>query len=263
MTVKLTTSLKKSLVKSLPSFANENDAAFDIASLLHGQKQEITSLIRLFEKNLEILEHQKIRCAEIIGILEEGGGLTVRARNFMTTPQDAEKYKDKIKETENLFRTVLVKLDKAIEASDLNGINLTNGDVLKTCFDPKDENALITQGIQLTAQNLGIRPPDFSTVLGVQNSRIDVMNAIDMAVTLRNIITSDHTTLLISRDFSQEAIDTSSRAESALKSTTAHNEPTALKNLADSNPVSDSPLAEPTQQETLHSFASSPNMEDI
>lgn len=262
MSILLTPSLQKTLDKLSPK-ASEADPALGISRFIQSKCAEYHELSRQFEKNLQTLSLQKERCSDVIGILEELGGLTVRARNFVTTPQDAEKYRDRTKDTEALFNTTITKLNKTVSLSTDNGVNLLVGNILTTPFDAKGENSLQTKGIPLDSESLGIRPADFSGMTTVQNSRIDVMNAIDMAVTLRNIIASDISTISIALDFTAQTISNAKVAEALLENANASNEIISLKKLSEQKNLCEEPLADEVQQEILESFASSPNMEDI
>lgn len=226
---------------------------------------EISSLISAFDAHIAILEHQKIRCADAIAILEEAGGLTVRARNFMMTPADMATNKDQVAEFATWFARTLVKLDTAVAESTFQGINLLNGDTLTTTFDTKGHNTLVTAGIPLTSSALGIRPPDFSTLFTIQNSRIDVMNAIDMVVTLRNIIAAHESTISISRDFALQTLAMAADVKTSLQTPDNNHEIQKLKALADLGPhiLGDDPLADPPQHDTLSNFAAPAKMEDV
>jgi hypothetical protein len=262
MSILLTPSLKKNLDKLSPH-STGNDVVLRICDLLRHNQDECHKLTAHLQNNIKTLTLQKQRCSDIIAILEELGGLTVRARNFVTTPQDAEKYKDRTKDTENLFKSTLTKLDKTVSLSHDNGLNLCAGESLKTIFDTRDENHLLTSGISLDSTNLGIRAPNFSTMLAVQNSRIDVMNALDMAVTLRNIISSDIETLTIAHDFTLEAISNATSAEKLLGNSNTPDEAAGLRKLTAQKTLCDEPLADEKQQEILENFAATPNMEEI
>ena len=263
MSIIITSPLKKSLSKISPSSAGSETVNAEIIGFIQTQTHDIEKLISQFENNIDILSLQKDHCTNISAILEEAGGLTVRARHLVTIPQDAEKHHDKIKDLENLFITTLSKLDKYVSSATDGGINLLNGGNLETKFDNKGEHSLTTNGICLDSKNLGIRTPDFSTLLNVQNSRIDVMNAIDMAVTLRNTISSDISALKSSLSLSISTIDNAHSAVISLNAENPSVEHHRIQNLDISTAIGNDPLAEPPQQDILNSFAASPNMEDI
>lgn len=200
----ITTPLKKFLSQS----DSLNISGIDSArNLIEQTKCEITSLLSGFSKNLEILNRSHAAVVSAISIVEEAGGLTVRARNYVTPPTDPLKFSDKIREIEDQFLAVLDKLDVHINQSNIEGVNLMKGDELITVFDLNGQNSLKTQGFPLTSDVLGFRKPNFHTVMNVQYSRIDVMNAMDLFVTLRNMIAGDIVLLKNRMAFASEAIE--------------------------------------------------------
>jgi len=225
----------------------------------------MTRLISRISLNLISLNHQKERTSELIAILEEAGGLTVRARNMMSSDTDIIKYQKQIKEFEDWFQLALVKLDKAVIDSDFQGLNLMNGQVLITPFDFKGQHKLVTAGLELTVSGLGIRKADFSNLIALQNGRIDAMNAIDIVVTVRNMIAEHISILEISLGFAKETIELSKDVLEKIATSTINLEMAGLKTLYDlgNNILDGDSLALPAQQDILNSFKSSPNMEDI
>jgi hypothetical protein len=239
-----------------------------VADFITQKQNETVSLIERLGQNIRILEDQKEKATVLIHILEEAGGLTVRARNMMTTPEDSAKYSPQIKEVEEWFRQVRSKFDKAALESGIDGINLMNGDRLETNFDPKGQNKLITAGMILSCNELGIRLPDFSTSFTTQNARIDVMNAIDIVVTIRNTISAHMNDLTINQDFAIHAVELAKTSYAALGSSNTNTETQALIKLGilGDKILGDEKMADPIQQEILNSFAApfpDQNIEDI
>lgn len=236
-----------------------------MSDFLTNNQNEITKLVSIFEKNIAILEHQKNQTSLLIAILEECGGLTIRARNKMTTSQDKEKFQKEIAEFENWFRITLKKLDKAVVDSDYNGINLMNGGSIITPLDDKGQRQLTTEGLVLTTTSLGIRDPDFSDTFSTQNSRIDVMNAIDMVVTIRNIISSHISSLKMGVIVATHSLELAKEIQPRIFDTCLLNETSALLRLDTQSRsiLGDESMAEPSQQEILKNFASSAPLEDI
>lgn len=256
------------LQKTIPSLTpalSQSEWSIKLGKFLSEKQIYLSDLASTFQKNIGILEHQKEQTSLLIAILEECGGLTVRARNMMATPTDIEKYKKNISEFEEWFRLALIKLDKAVAQAEFNNINLLNGGKLETPLDQSGQSKLITEGLVLTSEVLGIRSPDFSSLFTVQNSRIDVMNAIDMVVTIRNVIASHISILTIGLEVATHSSELSAEAQSLLGKTDLLTEIKALQDLASQGNgiLGSDPLAEPSQQETLNSFASSPSMEGI
>lgn len=264
MSLVVTSPLQKCLPTITPTVTPQNWERL-ISSFIAQRQDETVALIGRIDKNILILENQKERSNILIGILEEAGGLTVRARNLMTTAEDAEKYELKIKEFEDWFKLTQKKFDKATEESSFDGINLMNGDTLVTSFDSKGLNKLVTEGLVLTCESLGIRTPDFSTTFTLQNARIDVMNAIDIVVTVRNIIAGHISNLTISRDFAIQSNEMAKDSITTLVHSTLESEMAGLQKLTETGNqfLNGEPLADQAQQDILDSFAESPMMEDI
>jgi len=260
----LTSPLQKSIPALTPSLSTEKWE--ETVSAFIGQKEmETFNLISRLDSNITILEDQKDKATQLISILEEAGGLTVRARNLMATPEDIIKYDTKIKEFAEWFHLAREKFDTASAESAFQGINLMNGDHLETVFDAKGQNKLVTEGIKLTCAELGIRDPNFETLFSVQNARIDVMNAIDIVMTVRNTISAHIATLVISRDFAYQSIELAKSVYPHLANSNLMSETAALKKLSDLGDkiLGDEQMADTAQQEILKSFAASPNMEEI
>lgn len=268
MSLVVTSPLQKSL-PALTSSLSAQEWGKIVTDFIEQRQSETVSLIARLDANIIILENQKERTSHLIGVLEEAGGLTVRARNLMSTPDDISKYQKQIKEFQDWFVLARAKFDNLSKESTYQGINLMNGDRLETFFDAKGHNKLVTEGIALNCTELGIREPDFSTLFTVQNARIDVMNAIDIVVTVRNTISAHISDLTISRDFAIHATEMARESYAGLKSSNLVSEMSGLKKLSDLGDkiLGDEPMADPAQQEILKSFAASPlldpNMEDI
>lgn len=264
MSIPVTPALKKNLQKIRPALTVTTDTvAAEIIAFLQSKTQDIKTVISQLGNNADTLALQKNRCLNVIAILEEAGGITVRARNYVTPHQGTEKFSAEIQELKTMFTSTIKKLDTYVSAASDNNINLLYGGKLITQFDDNENGALVTHGIPLDSQSLGFRTPDFSTVLSVQNSRIDVMNAIDMVVTLRNTIASDIAFIKSGFIFSNSTIDTATHAIDLFNKDTKASEAEAILSLNKHNYMGDDPLAEPPQQEILNSFAASPNMEEI
>ena len=255
------------LRKSLPSLRDTSSQAEwgkILCDFLKESQSDISELENCFQKNIEILEHQKNQTTLLIGFLEECGGLAIRARNMMTSESDKIKFQKQISEFADWFKIALGKLDKAVSNSEYQGINLMNGGSLITPLDKKGQSKLVTEGIVLTSTALGIRDPDFSTMFTTQNARIDVMNAIDMIVTVRNIIASHISIIQIGASVASQSKDLANSVQNNLAHTNLMAETKALLSLSNQEKkiLGEDPLAEPAQQETLNNFASSTPMED-
>jgi hypothetical protein len=256
------------LQKFLPSLSDSMPHpqwASIISDYLNENTKDVFSLVTHLENAIHVLEHQKKRTSLIIAVLEECGGLTIRARNLMGTPADKEKFQKNITEFEDQFKMALVKLDDTVHSSTIENINLMSGGSLTTTLDAKGQTKLVTEGINLTTASLGIRQPNFSSAFLAQNSRIDVMNAIDIVVTIRNTIASHIASISLGIEVAHYATELSESARPYLSGTNLNDEIKKLIALGSQTEeiFGTDPLAEPAQQEILNHFASSPSMEEI
>lgn len=260
--------LTSPLIKFLPELStssNEQDVSAAMTHFISEKKQLISSTITILASHVEILEFQKLRTHDIIAILEEAGGLTVRARNVIQASANGKTDLKSLNEFEEWFRIALKKLNQCSEESTINGVNLMLGNSLETVLDKKSNNKLITPGLLLTADELGIRQPDFSTEFSIQNSRIDIMNALDVVVSLRNTISSRLEELKTAHEFAIQTIqqfdlDSQRSAQLDVRAEAASLQELLAKG---TNILDGETLAEPSQHQLLQYFTTSPNMEDI
>lgn len=223
-----------------------NQKAQDLQKLLDGLEQSITTL-----------QNSRDAINEVVALAEEAGGITVRARDTLKTAAGYEGNKDRIAELEQRYTAVLEKLDKLVASSAAkNGVNLLKGDTLVTAFDEDGKSTLETQGSDLTSKGLEFRAPDFSTAFKVQDSRIDVMNAIDIAVTLRHQVTSDMMLIQTRQDFSENTIETLNAGASKIQFGDLGEEAANLLVLQVRQQLAetDAPLASEAQQYLLKQF---------
>jgi hypothetical protein len=169
--------------------------------------RNLQDLLKRLDRSIEILSASQLHVNDIVALAEEAGGLTVRARDTLKTKAGYEGNKDRLLELENRYKNVLARIDAKVETSQVLDVNLLKADRLITSFDLEGKITLETNGFDLTSKGLEFRPPNFSSLETVQDSRIDVMNAIDMAITLRHVITSDLILMQTRQEFSKEAID--------------------------------------------------------
>ncbi len=250
-------SLNRTLSKIAQDKYTPAQADAVILSIIKDSRRDFLQVLQGFEENLEILESAFSATQTVIEYLEEAGGLTVRARNLSQEAGGFEKYREKILEAEDFYRRTLVKLDHHIKETSDKCANLLSGASLVIKFDHQGHSTLTTQGINLQSQNLNFRAPEFSSLHSIQNSRIDVANAIDLAVTLRNMISSDIATIKTRREFCEIALSFLSQAQEFLTSSQRNDvdEKSSIMGLIDlSFFPDDEPLAGESQSELLNSF---------
>ncbi len=212
----ISSALQKTLSKiaSTVEPSRSQDAEQVISELLKNSRRDFLNVLSGFEKNLELLEAALTHTQEAIAILEEAGGQTIRARNMAETPDYQQKFADQIAQCADWYKRSLAKLNDHVMLSGKGkDVNLLKGDALVIRFDPHDDSTLVTQGINLTSDGLGIREPDFSSAHTIQNSRIDISNAIDLATTLKNMVSSDIATIKTRREFCEIAMSFLTQAQ--------------------------------------------------
>lgn len=224
---------------------------------LNQKAQDLARLLDGLDKSITTLQSARDSINEVIGHIEEAGGITIRARDTLKTSAGYEGNKDRIAELEARYQSVLDKIDKTVAAASGKGVNLLKGDTLVTSFGDKNANsALETQGYNLTAKGLEFRKPDFKTAFKVQDSRIDVMNGIDIAITLRHQVTSDMMLIQTRQEFSQNTIETLNAGADKFQLTDLGDEAANLLVLQVRQQLAQTsdPLASEAQQQLLKQF---------
>lgn len=190
-----------------PLYSGETTDSTHIAiSSLTRQAQAIERLLSGLERNISAMQLARDHITEVVGNIEEAGGITVRARDTLKTAAGYEGNKERLAELEKRFSAALEKNDALIAKLKGPESVLLKGGSLTTAFDEVGRSVIETHGHDLTTAGLEFRKPDFSTLFKVQDSRIDVMNAIDIAVTVRHQIVSDLLLIETRQEFSRNAI---------------------------------------------------------
>lgn len=223
---------------------------------LNQKAQDLQKLLDTLDTSISTLNTARDTINDVVALAEEAGGITVRARDTLKTAAGYEGNKDRLAELEARFQSVIAKIDAAVEKAAVKGVNLLKGDTLITKFDNDGRSALDTQGTDLTAAGLGFRKPDFSNAFKVQDSRIDVMNAIDIAVTLRHQVSSDAMLIQTRQEFSENTIETLNAGASKVQFNDLGEEAANLLVLQIRQQLSanDEPLAAESQQYMLKQF---------
>jgi hypothetical protein len=227
-----------------------------VATSLNKKAQDIQDLLDGIDHSLSVLQGTKDSVEKVVALLEEAGGITVRARDTLKSAAGYEGNKDRLKELETRYAAVLERLDSAVAKSAVRGVNLLKGDSLSTAFDPEGKSAITTQGADLTSEGLGMRAPNFSSQFNAQESRIDVMNAIDIAITLRHQVSSDTMLIQTRQEFSQEAASSMTEGAENLQLDDLGEEAAGLLALQIRQHLSehDEPLASEAQSALLRQF---------
>lgn len=188
-----------------------------VAELLKATRREFIGILSGVEASLDLLEGAGDRISGLIGLFEEAGGQTVRARNYLQEKEGGVLYRDKVDAARDAYIHILERIGNLITENGSGGEgNLLMGGNVVTPFDREGQVVLVTQGIALSPADLGFRPADFSDLFHVQNARVDIANALDLAMTLRNMIAGDIVTLKTRREFCETALSCLSSAEEKL-----------------------------------------------
>lgn len=226
-----------------------------VVTSLNQKVQDLQKLLDGVEKNISTLTSSRELADQAIGILEEAGGITVRARDTLKTSAGYEGNKDRLAELETRYTAALEKLSTLVDKASVNGVNLLKGETLSTSFDQDNKTQFTTTGLDLTPETLEFRNPDFSTLENVQDSRIDVMNAMDIGTTLRHIISSDLILMQTRQEFSQQTISTLAAGADIPVADLGDEAASLLAlQLRQQLTESDVPLADESQQHLLKQF---------
>lgn len=220
-------------------------------------RKDFLHIIGILDHAIEELDANLERVKLVIAGMEEAGGYTVRAKNYLTEVADITPFLAKLKESENFYNAAIAKNDALIHAPAApTTANLLTGEAMEVKLYPQEDAQYVVQGIDLRSSALGVRPPDFTHLIAVQDSRIDVANMIDVAVTLKNIIAADIMTLSTRREFCENALASLTVIQDLLKSTHPIAELSAIKDLAAAKLRDDFlPLAFEPQAQLLSQFA--------
>ncbi len=227
-----------------------------VVTSLNEKVQDLQKLLDGIDKNITTLSNSRDLADKAVATMEEAGGITVRARDTLKTASGYEGNKDRISELQDRYTAALEKLAQIVDSASTDGVNLLKGDTLTTSFDQTGKSTFTTTGMDLSPETLEFRNPDFTTLEGVQNSRIDVMNAVDIGTTLRHILSSDMILMQTRQEFSQETISTLSAGAEQIPVAHLGDESANLLALQVRQQLSESdvPLASEGQQYLLKQF---------
>lgn len=239
-----------------PAVLSETDTT-NIVAKINEQTQSLEALLDNIGNSLNALNKVRTAIQEISGFLEEAGGITVQARNFFTNAEtDKSKLPENLAILENHYKLVMKHINDIVDETATGNINLLKGEVLETKLGDDDHNSITTPGLDLTTQGLGLRAPNFASLKTIQDSRIDVLNALDMTTALRNTISSDIALLQTRQDFSGIAMNTLGFAKENMPKLNLSNEAAQLMalHLRQQLGASDASLASEAQQYLLSQF---------
>lgn len=223
-----------------------------IVSSISDHSKSIEKILDTIEKSLVTLQRARAAVQEIGTYIEEAGGITVQARNAFSQDAKAED----VAAMEKRYTDVLKKIDMIADSFGASGSNILKGDVFITQFSDDSRTDMQTAGFVMTAEGLGFRKADFSSLKSIQDSRIDVINAHDIANAMKNSISSDIMLLQTRQDFSNSTLQALGFASENIPKTNLNDEAAQLLALHVRQQLSttDAPLAAEAQQHLLSQF---------
>lgn len=106
------------------------------------------------------------------------------------------------------FNTIRSQIDDLVEDSEFYNVNLLQGDDLSTVFNPDGSSTLVTEGTNLTSDDLGIEEANFGSTALITNAKEQAEEA---ETTVENFATSLSTDLSVieaRQTFTEETINT-------------------------------------------------------
>lgn len=227
-----------------------------VVTTLNEKVQDLQKLLNGLDQSISALNSTIGSVDQVIAALEEAGGISVRARDIVKIEDGYESNKDRLAELETRFNAAVEKIESIVEKASVNGVNLLKAETMTTKFDNEGKSLIETTGIDLSSDVLDIRDADFSSNAGVQDARIDIMNALDVTTTLRHMLTSDKILIQTRQEFSQATISTLAAGANEIPVGNVGDEAANLLALQIRQQLSDTnlPLAAESQQHILKQF---------
>lgn len=109
---------------------------------------------------------------------------------------------------ESDFNNIRDQIDGLVEDASFRGVNLLGGDDLLTFFNEDRSNSLRTQGVDFTANGLGLAEASFVSSGSVTQALSNVENALDEVRNFGTTIANDLNIIQTRRDFTEQTINT-------------------------------------------------------
>lgn len=106
------------------------------------------------------------------------------------------------------YNNIREQIDQLVQDSNYRGVNLLQGDNLETFFNEDRSNSLTTEGVDFTADGLGVRIGDFTNAANVQLSIDDIRDALAQVRNFGQSIANDLSIVQFRRDFTEQTINT-------------------------------------------------------
>ncbi|MGN7439439.1 MAG: LamG-like jellyroll fold domain-containing protein [Alcanivorax sp.] len=106
------------------------------------------------------------------------------------------------------FNKILDQITQLVEDSHYRGVNLLQNDDLITTFNEDGSNINTVEGVDFTAEGLGIEREGFDTVAGIERILDTISDALDRVRGFGRTLVTDITILTTREDFTQRTINT-------------------------------------------------------
>ncbi|MES2729282.1 MAG: hypothetical protein V4621_04180 [Pseudomonadota bacterium] len=192
-------------------------------SFLNDKAGTIARILENVGDSVSTIRDAQGRIGKITALLEQAGGIAVRARDTLKSTEDRAEIRPKLEELSTRFAKVLAEID-ATAAESANPPNLLQGEDLQTIIDTGARGNSITQSIFISSGGLGLYPMEFgdATAPVADNVRGTVSNALDEVKLFSQQLAGDMNTLQTVQDFSLNAMQLlSSQASAPVLSSTA------------------------------------------
>lgn len=106
------------------------------------------------------------------------------------------------------FNEVRSQIDSLVADASYRGVNLLQGDDMETVFNEGRTNKLTTEGVNFTADGLGLSEANFSNETAVQVSIDQLLSATNAVRDFGNSIANDLSVIKTRQDFTEKTIET-------------------------------------------------------
>ena len=171
----------------------------------------IATILNNISSSVSTVRDTQDRLSQITALLEQAGGIAIRARDTLkatsATEELPEAIQTKLDELSTRYAKVLNDIDATASETEVPP-NLLQGENLVTEFDTSGRVTSETQGIFIGSRGLGLYPINFaeSTAEEADQARATVSTAIDEVKLFKQQLGSDLNTLQTRQDFSLNAM---------------------------------------------------------
>ncbi len=212
---------------------------------LSSRASELTRLLDHLSQSIKTLEKASRSITELTDIIREAESLALEAQKAGSGA-----------EQETQLGAIKDRIISIVNNAEVAGINLLNGDELKTAFGGGERNAIITEGINLSPAVLNFDNLSFATPSSITDSIEIIRSAMDETQSLRLTVSGDLKDIQTRQAFTQETISTLEAGGKAINITSLNEEGANLLALQTKMTLSTTSwsMASQTQEDVLRLF---------